>query len=61
MTTKVKTFDCVKMKHDIQKQLHEEYESRKAEFASYVDFLQAKADQSLWVREMREKFGCRKQ
>jgi hypothetical protein len=55
MTTKTKTFDCVEMKRQIQEQLREEYETRKIEFASYADFLNVKADQSPWVRKIREK------
>jgi hypothetical protein len=55
MATKTKTFDCVEMKRRAQEQLRAEYESRKQEFASYVDFLNAKADQSPWVRQIRQK------
>jgi len=57
---KDKAFDCVEMKRRIQEQLRTEYESRKNEFASYVDFLNAKANQSPWVKQMREKIRDRK-
>ena len=57
MTTKAKTFDCVEMKRRIQESLRAEYQSRNAEFASYYDFLEAKAEGSSWVRKMREKFA----
>jgi hypothetical protein len=52
---KKKSFDCVEMKRRIQEQLRAEYESRKKAFASYVDFLNAKADQSPWVQNIRDK------
>ena len=55
MTTKIKAFDCVEMKRRAQDQLRAEYESRKPEFESYVDFLNAKADQSPWVQKARQK------
>lgn len=57
MTTKAKAFDCVQMKRRIQELLRAEYESRRAEFASYCDFLEAKASESPWVRKMRKKFA----
>jgi hypothetical protein len=60
MTPKTKTFDCVEMKQAAQKRLRVEYESRKQEFPSYVDFLQAKADESPWVRQMRRRFAVKK-
>ena len=37
-----KTFDCVEMKNRIQAERLAEYESRKGEFASYVDFINAR-------------------
>jgi hypothetical protein len=55
MTTKTKTFDCIEMKRRVQEDLRSEYEKRKKEFASYEDFLNAKADQSSWVRQVRER------
>jgi hypothetical protein len=60
MMAEKKTFDCVEMKRLAQEQLRTEYEIRKNEFASYVDFLNAKANQSPWVRQMREKIAARK-
>ena len=57
---KTKSFDCVEMKRRIQEQIRTEYESRKNEFSSYVDFLNAKANQSPWVQIMREKIRDRK-
>jgi hypothetical protein len=60
MTTKTKTFDCVEMKRRAQEELQREYEIRQKEFASYEEFLNAKADQSPWVQEIREKIAVRK-
>ena len=57
---KTKSFDSVEMKRLAQEQLRAEYESCKNEFASYADFLNAKADQSAWVKEMRKKFSTKK-
>ena len=54
-TTKQKTFDCVDVKRRAQERLHAEYESRRAEFPSYVDFVAAKAAESDWVRRMRAR------
>lgn len=50
-----KTFDCVEMKHAAQRKLRAEYESRKGEFGSYVEFLDAKADESQWQRKFWAK------
>ncbi len=60
MTTKTKTFDCVEMKRCIQEGLRAEYESRKKEFPSYVDFLETKANESPWVRQQRQRFAEKK-
>ncbi len=57
MATKAKTFDCVEMKNRIQAELLAEYEARKDEFPSYAAFIRAGADESEWIRQMREKFG----
>ena len=55
MMTRLKTFDCVEMKRLAQEKLHAEYEERKPDFSSYVDFLNAKAEQSdlgRWLRSL---------
>ena len=57
MGTKTKTFDCVEMKRRCQEKLREEYESRKDEFDSYYDFLEAKANESDWVHRTRKRMG----
>lgn len=49
MATKTKTFDCVDMKNRIQAQRLREYEARKGEFDSYLDFVNARVKRSrLW-------------
>ena len=58
MATKTKTFDCVQMKRDAERRLREEYESRKAEFRSYDDFLQAKADESSIAADVRARIAA---
>ena len=58
MGTKAKkAFDCVEMKNRIQAARRAEYEARKNEFPSYLDFILARADNSEWVQQMRRKFG----
>jgi hypothetical protein len=56
MTAKTKEFDCVEMKDRIQAELQAEFTTRKNEFASYADFLEAKAGESPWVVQMRQRF-----
>jgi hypothetical protein len=55
MSTKTKTFDCVEMKNRIQAELFAEYESRKGEFASYLDFIDAKVKDSELARFLQER------
>ena len=55
MMSRTKTFDCVEMKNRIQRELRQEYETRKTEFASYAEFLNATADESEEIRAFREK------
>ena len=56
MATGTKTFDCVEFKRQAQKRLGEEYERRREEFDTYYDFLNAKAEESEWVRRTEQKF-----
>ena len=57
-TTEVKKdFDCVEMKNRIQAERWAEYQARKDEFESYIDFIQWRASQSPWIRELEKKFG----
>ena len=50
MTTKAKAFDCVEMKNRIQAERLAEYEARKEEFSSYVDFINARVKDSELAR-----------
>ena len=50
-----KKFDCVEMKNAIQQQLRQEYERRKSEFTSYVDFINSTANESDEIRLFREQ------
>jgi len=54
-TTKKKTFDCVAFKRRAQEQLRHEWAERKDEFASYGEFLEAKANASEWQRRFWEQ------
>jgi hypothetical protein len=55
MSTKTKTFDCVEMKNRIQAERLAEYEARKSEFASYVDFINARIENSELARSLAQK------
>jgi hypothetical protein len=57
MATKTKTFDCVEMKNRIQAQRLAEYEARKGEFASYIDFVNARVKKSPLWKELIRKSG----
>ena len=46
MPRNTKTFDCVEMKNRIQAERLAEYEARKGEFASYIDFINARVKDS---------------
>jgi predicted nucleic-acid-binding protein len=60
MTNRKKTFDCVEMKNRIQRDLIQEYDARKAQFSSYVDFLNATANESEEIRTFLEKIASAK-
>ena len=57
LTKPKKTFDCVEMKHQAQKELRLEYEARKDDFPSYFAFLEAKTAESPWQREFWAKIA----
>jgi len=61
MATKAKTFDCVEMKNRIQAELLAEYEARKDEFKSYLDFINATAKNSELAEIVRQKTQSRGQ
>jgi hypothetical protein len=52
---KAKTFDCVEMKNRIQAERLAEYESREGEFASYVDFINARVKDSELMKVVGER------
>jgi hypothetical protein len=55
MATTKKQFDCVEMKNIAQQKLRQEYENRKDEFSSFVDFINDKAKNSAYVRRFRKR------
>jgi hypothetical protein len=55
MPTKTKTFDCVEMKNRIQADRMAEYEAHKNEFASYVDFINARLKDSELMKIVQQK------
>ncbi len=61
MRTKKKTFDCVEWKDRAQERLWAEYEARKDEFASEVEFLKAKAEESEIAKLVRAKIARAKE
>ncbi len=52
-----KTFDCIEMKNRIQSGLRQEYESRKAEFATFADFLTSTAAESQEINDFLKKMA----
>ena len=57
MTSKIETpkaFDCIEFKRQSQQRLRSEYEERRSEFGSYVDFLRAKVMEDEWSRRIWE-------
>lgn len=50
---KTKTFDCVEMKRRIQAEIMSDYLAHRDEYASYVEFVEARANASDRVRAMR--------
>ena len=55
MTMNAKTFECIESKRKAQEALEKEFESRRREFASFSDFLNAKTTESpktlaIWKR-----------
>ena len=55
MATKIKKFDCVRMKNEIQAQRMAEYERMGDQVGSFADFVKARTEKSEWVREMLAK------
>ncbi len=59
MMSKDKDFDCVEMKQKAQREIQEEFERSKHEFASFADFLHTRAKKSSWQNEILEKIRRR--
>lgn len=57
MAEKGRGFDCVEMKRRAQEKIRAEYEARKGEFSSYVEFINSKASESDWQRALRARFS----
>ena len=57
MTTKSKTFDCVEMKRQSQEALLREFHSRRQEFDSLAEFLNAKVRESEQAAAIWGKFS----
>ncbi len=55
--TTAKTFDCVESKRKAQEALEKEYESRRKEFASFSEFLNAKTMESSNTAEIWKRFA----
>jgi hypothetical protein len=60
MPTKTKTFDCVEMKNRIQAERLAEYESHKGEYASYLDFINARVKDSELMKILQKKLQKQK-
>jgi hypothetical protein len=57
MATKSKTFDCVEMKRQAQEALLREFHSRRQEFSTLADFLNAKVRESRQASAIWTKFS----
>ena len=57
METKPTTFDCVEMKRKSQEAMLAEFETRRNEFTTFTEFVDAKARESEWVAAIWDKFG----
>ena len=60
MSAKTKTFDCVEMKNRIQAERMAEYEACKDEFASFIDFINARVKDSQLLKVVQSKASSAK-
>jgi len=58
MTAKTKTFDCVDMKNRIQAERLAEYQARKEQFSSYLDFINARVQDSELAKIVRQTMAA---
>jgi hypothetical protein len=56
MWMKNKTFDCVEMKNRIQAEIYAEYLAHKDEYATYLDFINARVEKSEFAQRMIARF-----
>ena len=54
--TKNKDFHCVEMKNECQKKSREEFDRRRADFRSYVDYVNAMMEETEWAKSIMSKF-----
>jgi hypothetical protein len=52
-----KKFDCVEFKRQSQIKLMQEYEKRKDEFISYMEFIKAKVREDKWSQQIWNRIG----
>ena len=57
MTTKTKIFDCVDAKRKAQEELEREFDSRRGEFASFSEFVNAKLAETEKISDLWNRFG----
>ena len=55
MAIRTKTFDCVEMKRQAQGKLRAEFERRKGEFESIIEFINVKAQESELAKLLRSR------
>ena len=60
MTTATKTFDCVRMKDQIQAAMLARYERHKGQYTSFEAFVRAEGRRSAWVQPINHKLPLRK-
>lgn len=52
-----KSFDCIEFKQQSQQRLMSEYEKRKDEFGSYIDFIKGKTFEDEWASRLWKSIG----
>jgi hypothetical protein len=60
MTTADRTFDCVRMKEQVQAAMLAKYERHKGQYASFEAFARAEGRKSARVQRMNRRFPLRK-
>lgn len=57
MATKIKTFDCVKMKNRLQARHMAGYMANRDRYPTFVDSIYGRRARSEWVQRMEAKFA----